>query len=428
MKPAHVLVGFGFGPIQAGLFVKEAYESGAFRRIAVAEINPELVRAVRENNGCYSVNVAYLDRIEAHEIRGVELLNPLVSEDREQLLEALAEATEIVTALPSINFYDSGGRRQSVASMVADGLKRNASGKTIIYTAENHNHAAEIFADAVARYGGPSGGERVQYLNTVIGKMSRVVEEASEIERLHLRPIAPGITRAFLVESFNRILVTRVSISDFMPGIRVFEEKDDLLPFEEVKLYGHNAIHVLLGFLADFRGYRRMCELRDDSRIMTIGRNAFLDESGNALIRRYACVGDSLFTPEGFRIYAEDLLERMTNPYLSDTIERICRDPIRKLGYNDRLFGAMRLTMEYGITPVNLALGACAGVIFLLKQSERYSIPESLRVKFPAEAEQIDVDGILSWIWGRAASQRINNDAVVQLVKQQMSRLLRENF
>jgi len=45
----HIFTGFGFGPIQAGLFVKEAFQSGNFARIVAAEIDTELVGAVRTN-------------------------------------------------------------------------------------------------------------------------------------------------------------------------------------------------------------------------------------------------------------------------------------------------------------------------------------------------------------------------------------------
>ena len=40
-------VGIGFGPIQAGLFVKEAADSGRFSEIVVSEVDAELVDAVR---------------------------------------------------------------------------------------------------------------------------------------------------------------------------------------------------------------------------------------------------------------------------------------------------------------------------------------------------------------------------------------------
>jgi len=44
-------VGFGFGPIQAGLFCLEAQQSGAFDRLVVAEVAPALVAALRRAGG-----------------------------------------------------------------------------------------------------------------------------------------------------------------------------------------------------------------------------------------------------------------------------------------------------------------------------------------------------------------------------------------
>lgn len=105
----HVFVGFGFGPIQGGLFVKEAFESGNFKRIVIAEIDQVLVDAVRNNGGRYFVNIAGSDGVEAVRVEGVEMFNPTVESDRDALLEALGEATEIVTSLPSVLFYSVGG-------------------------------------------------------------------------------------------------------------------------------------------------------------------------------------------------------------------------------------------------------------------------------------------------------------------------------
>ena len=146
-------------------------------------------------------------------------------------------------------------------------------------------------------------------------------------------------------------------------------EKDQLLPFEEAKLYGHNAIHALMAYLGAFKGYTMMSQLRDDPKIMQIAEEAFIHESGAALIKKYSGF-DELFTETSFRQYARDLLERMTNPYLEDTIQRTGRDPARKLGLNDRLFGAMVLCMEQGIEPKKIALGAAAGIRYLTKQKQ----------------------------------------------------------
>ena len=41
----------------------------------------------------------------------------------------------------------------------------------------------------------------------------------------------------------------------------------------------------------------------------------------------------------------------MVNPYLRDPIDRVTRDPIRKLGWDDRLIGSMRYAVNAGVNP-----------------------------------------------------------------------------
>jgi hypothetical protein len=89
---------------------------------------------------------------------------------------------------------------------------------------------------------------KVRFLNTVIGKMSGVITDPLQLHALGLTPITPEAGRAFLVEAFNRILISRIHFDTpgFQRGIQAFIEKDDLLPFEEAKLFGHNATHAWL--------------------------------------------------------------------------------------------------------------------------------------------------------------------------------------
>ncbi len=398
----HVFTGFGFGPIQGGLFANEASQSGNFTRIVIAEIDQSLVDAVRSNKGTYFVNVAKTDGIEVVKIDNIELLNPCVEPDRNILLEVLSESTEIATCLPSVSFYTMGDN--SVARQLADGLKSSKASETIIYSAENNNRAAEILEDVVTKEVAADVGNNVQFLNTVIGKMSRAVTDQAEIEQLKLNPIAPSANRAFLVEEFNRILVTRCTIKGFEPGIEVFIEKEDLLPFEEAKLYGHNAIHALLAYLGMAKGYKKMNELKDDADLMKIASKAFLNESGAALIKKYSGLCDELFTEPGYTHYAEDLLGRMTNPYLQDTTFRAGRDIVRKLGYNDRIFGTMSLALDYGIEPINMAMGGGCRTLSTIDQfgekqhpraSALFRLAKTLRGKNPGTP--IMVMGWVRW-------------------------------
>jgi len=200
-----------------------------------------------------------------------------------------------------------------------------------------------------------------------------------------------------------------------LPGIKVFLEKYDLLPFEEAKLYGHNAIHSLLGFIGAVKGATSMTGLKDDKTVMQIGREAFLKESGAALVKKYAHLGDELFTEAGFKDFAEDLLVRMTNPYLGDTIARITRDVVRKLEMDGRIFGTMQLAMEYGIEPKEMALGAMAGIAVILQKFEEYNLLEDLRCGDWRKLDVVRIERILNWLWNGKSCRHI--DQIIKILK-----------
>jgi mannitol-1-phosphate 5-dehydrogenase len=394
----NAFVGFGFGPIQTGLMLLEAVQSGSFGSYTVAEVDQRLVDAVRANGDVVAINIAAGDGIRVTRLSGIRLLNPRVPADREKLTAAIRESPEMATAVPSVSLYGAGGR-SSIAAMLAESAAEEK--QRIVYTAENDNFAAEKLEKEMAACGGAPRGTALQLLNTVIGKMSGVISSESEMKELGLAPLVPGFDRCVLVEEFNRILVSRVRLPGFVRGIRVFQEKDDLLPFEEAKLYGHNAIHALLGCLARLRGHEVMSDIRRDEDLLDLGRRAFREESGAALVRKHGsgAGADPLFTERGWSAYAEDLLQRMTNPWLHDRVERVIRDPVRKLGWNDRFFGTMRIALSQGISPRAMALGAAAALSYAQEQDTDSSPPRAA----------------LARIWGEEATGP-DREACIQLV------------
>lgn len=397
-------VGFGFGPIQNALFLFEAYRSKNFSRFVVAEVDPALVKAVRDNKGRYTVNIARKDRIDQFTVEGVELYNPKEEKDLAKLVEAVSVSDEMATALPSVNIFNLGS--PSVVDMIVKGLaKRKTTLPTIIYAAENHNHAAEILFDHLTQKAGLDNLQGLQVLNTVVGKMSGVITDPEEIKRLNLATLTPNFPRAVLVEEFNRILVTKINLPGYRRGIDVFVEKPDLLPFEEAKLYGHNAIHALIAYLADRKGMNNVAEAGKDKEIMAIARKAFIEESGATLIERYKTLNDPLFTPAGYQAYADDLLERMVNPNLNDLISRVGRDHVRKLSYEDRLYGTMHLALRYKVEPKNMALGAAAGVLSMIKRQASFEKPVPHLPKNADGLAQVVLRELLMGLWAGKADQ-----------------------
>ena len=82
------------------------------------------------------------------------MFNPLVPEDRIELVKAIAEAQEMCTALPSFKLYDQGV--SSVAKIISEGLKNkfesNDLPSAVIYAAENDARAAERLKNSCSLY------------------------------------------------------------------------------------------------------------------------------------------------------------------------------------------------------------------------------------------------------------------------------------
>ncbi|MCL5269262.1 MAG: hypothetical protein M1457_01595 [bacterium] len=392
-------LGFGLGPIQTGLMLYEAIQSGNFGSpeaggaYTVVEIDPELVEAVRRNNNSLTINIAGREGVRRAILGGIRVLRPQDPADRRAIVEAIGEADEMATAVPSVAVYGAGGDC-SIARLLAEGL--NPARPQILYAAENHNHAAAILTAAIREHAPEGRLANFQALDTVIGKMSGVIQSPETIARLGLAPQVPGSVKAVLVEEFNRILVSRVRLAGVRRGLASFIEKDDLLPFEEAKLSHPGQPHALLGYMAWLKGYRQIAEARGDAALMALAERVFVGECGAALVDKYGSLGDPLFTPEGFRAYALDLLDRMTNPYLNDEVARVCRDPRRKLGWSDRIFGTMRLALEHEIVPQGMAQAAAAALHHLILSREPLQTACPTR---PADLTPQHVHDIFSELW-----------------------------
>ncbi len=360
---ASTFLGFGFGSIQAGLFLSQAAKN--FDRMVVAYRQPQIISAIRKNDGYFSVNIAHNDHIEKTKIGPIEIYNVNKKLDQDEIIAAIANAREISTALSSTKDYRQNSNA-SIHKLLAKGLiKKIIADKPscIIYTAENDKQAAQklfiaILSEIPKKYHGDLEN-KLQILNTVIGKMSIRIRDIKIIQKQKLVTITPELEQAFLVEEFSHILIEKIKLKNFKRGIENFVEKDNLLPFEEAKLYGHNAIHAMAAYLALILGLKYIKDLNED--ILELLRITFMQEVGAALIKKHSGV-DTLFTPNGFKAYSENLLKRMQNTYLNDTAERVARDVTRKLTWNDRLIGAIRLCFAQGIEPKHLALGVAAAL------------------------------------------------------------------
>jgi len=162
---------------------------------------------------------------------------------------------------------------------------------------------------------------------------------------------------AVTVEEFSEWIVDRQQLKSWQANIAGMELTDNLMAFIERKLFTLNTGHAIAAYLGVLHGHDTICEAIANPAIIQAVRNA-MEESGEVLIRRYG------FDPAKHSTYIGKILLRFANPWLSDKVHRVAREPIRKLGRGDRLIRPLLGALEYGTPHSELAHGIAATLCY----------------------------------------------------------------
>ena len=392
IKSKKLFVGIGSGAIQLGLWAYYAFLGGA--EIVLSEVDAHKVASIRANHQYYTINVAHFNKIVPVTVGPVYIYNPMVPSDRPKLLGALAKANDVVTAVPSTALYTQGG----IAQLLREGL-RDRKTPVMIYASENQVGAARMLEHMV--YEGEKKPDHVQFSETVIERMGGAHTDEAFIQKLGLECITPSLKQALLVEEFDKIVVERDEIParyGFSTLFNCFVPTRDINLYEELKLLGHNAIHFMLGCIGKLKGYAYMSDYNGDADYEHVGCRALLDETGGWFKAKYRHSGELVATEAGFEQWADQLTRRIANPFLYDAVDRVIRDPGRKLGWNDRMTWTMREALAAGIEPRRYALGVAAALLMVVPGQPAES-PWVYRDSMSREAA---LDH-LETIWGTAA-------------------------
>jgi len=125
------------------------------------------------------------------------------------------------------------------------------------------------------------------------------------------------------------------------------------------KLYLHNTPHCVTAYLGHILSVTYVHEALLNKNVEKIV-NGVLDETKELLTKRFN------FDEHYVEWYANKELKRFRNPLLCDPISRVAREPLRKLGLNERLIGAAKLCIECVpcITPTNIIRGIVAAFYY----------------------------------------------------------------
>jgi len=184
------------------------------------------------------------------------------------------------------------------------------------------------------------------------------------------------------VESFFEWAIESTPFGDAVPDIKEAHFVDDLAPYIERKLFTVNTGHAAAAYHGFLAGVETMSEAFALPAVIAEVRAA-LAETKELLVAKHD------FDPEVQQAYIDKNMVRFANPKLSDTVERVGRQPLRKLSRNERFVGPAAQLAERGITPVALVRTMGAALRFdVADDPQSVELKELLASSTPEEFTQ----------------------------------------
>ena len=264
-------------------------------------------------------------------------------------------ATEVIAGADLVLISIGGKNLRQITPLLAAGvqrrLERNSSGQMNIITCENWRGPADIVKQEISN---AIDSRYIDAFNEVVSISQAVVLrtaiEADE-DILAGDPLALNVSNHWILPlDGSRIKGTLPKIE----GINPIEPFNNLL---DRKLFTYNAASATVSYLGYLKGHEILSEAIRDEYIEKKLMGVY-DETGQALCKKYDLpveLQDELKTGS---------FEKYRDRRIVDMLERNARDPIRKLGPEDRMVGPAKLAMEYGIEPVNLATVIAAAIFY----------------------------------------------------------------
>ena len=332
-------VQFGAGNIGRGFIGQLLFQSGY--KTTFIDVNDKVISAINQV-GSYTINIVG-KKPRFLKIQNIKAVN---ARDVEAVTSELVSADIAVTAV-------GNNVLEKIAPLIANGLverkKKNIDKPLNIIICENLLGAGQVLRKLVLESLDEAlwdyAKKNLGLVESVVSRMVPVVpRDISEKDPLYIA-----------VEEYCTLPVDKEGFIGEIPDIRGMVPYENITAYEERKIYTHNAGHSICAYLGYQKGYKFIWEALKDKEIYSVVTGA-LRETGEALIKKYG------FNSQKHYEHVEDLLSRFANKALGDTVCRVGRDPIRKLGSNDRLIGSAKLVSKYDIEPVNICKGITAAL------------------------------------------------------------------
>jgi len=364
MKALH----FGAGNIGRGFIGKLLADAGI--ELVFADVNQVVLDALNARHE-YPVHVVG-EQAKVEIVKGVSAVNS-TSDD---IIALVADVDLVTTAVgPQI--------LERIAGSVAKGLaKRQEAGNDRplnIIACENMVRGTSQLKQHVLKALPEQHHAWVeQHVGFVDSAVDRIVppSEAGSNDPLEVT-----------VETFSEWIVDKTQFKGELPTIAGMELTDNLMAFVERKLFTLNTGHAITAYLGQLAGHQTIRDAILDEKIRAVVKGA-MEESGAVLIKRYG------FDADKHAAYIEKILGRFENPYLKDDVERVGRQPLRKLSAGDRLIKPTLGTLEYQLPNAHLVQGIAAAMHYRSAQDPQAQELEALINEKGPQATLAQVSGL----------------------------------
>ena len=342
-------------------------------------------------------HLLYLSQIDFVFVEKVDALCDLINERQEYLVNILGDSSKntVVRGVKALKFsqkeeiskaiaeadcvFDSVGGKNlpEIVPFLTAGIelraKTNPAPMNII-TCENWKDPATILRNGIADSISP---DHRAYFETHVGVSEAVIMRSAIESTPELLAQDPLVVN---VQNFWKFPFDASRLKAPMPeGMICLEPIQEFTGFLERKFYTYNAANGTASYVGALLGHQYIADAAYDERILAILDGVYR-ETASALSKKHN------FPFEEQWAFTRTSLNKLQDRCIVDYIERNARDPMRKLGPNDRLVGSARRCMEYGIVPENLAIAiACA--IYYEEPRDEFAVQlKQLREELGVEA------------------------------------------
>ena len=347
---------YGAGNIGRGFIGQLFYEGGY--ETAFIDVNKELINLLNKKR---EYPIRFVDNDSSSEIlikniRGIDG-SP---ENMGEVADAISKAEIMATAV-GVNIL------KFIAKPIAEGINKRFGDENPaplnIILCENMIGAGQYMREQILPH---IDGKFAEPYQKKIGLAEASVGRMVPIQTEQMKA---GDPLRIVTEHYKKLYADKDALRGELPNIENIAAYSPFGYHIERKLYIHNMAHAVCAYLGDISGYEYIWQAIADPHIKEIAANA-MRFAGMALNKIY---GEFDFG------YIDELLERLPNRALGDTVARVGADLKRKLSPGDRIMGTYKICAENNLPTKFFCLAVAAAANFKGDKLSGQSLEEILK-------------------------------------------------